>query len=211
MQVDAKPGPKSWTLLRPEGHVTPVLTSTSYAHAVWRLTTYGGSKWAFDISAAQYGFDDGLLPWFQYEAERVLVVRQVQPYGTYQEAVSAALMRCDASSPLVAEQNYVAKKLRQVIRHGFENTKVSPFSPKKLVREVSNKQFKWQALSVIIHAFMGLESMKRRVVKKGWSETLWDEVRAQERMMESGYVDLQSGIWYPQVPGDDDEGDETEV
>lgn len=56
-------------------------TSDGWSHTAYRITLRDGSKWALDLTTAQFGYEDNLVPWQQYEQERIIHFLEVDDFG----------------------------------------------------------------------------------------------------------------------------------
>lgn len=54
---------------------------TDCEHYILRVTTKGGEMVALDITCAQYGWQNPVMSWEQYQQERVAQVKRVLPFG----------------------------------------------------------------------------------------------------------------------------------
>lgn len=72
------PGPRGWIIDRPWGLET---SDNSYRHSILKVILKGGTEWALDLTAAQYGYKEILLPWKDYIKERVKSTALVSHYG----------------------------------------------------------------------------------------------------------------------------------
>jgi hypothetical protein len=54
-------------------------------HTILSITTHDGQAWAIDLTAAQFGWTEALVPWDIYMAQRVRTIINVQPFGAYDQ------------------------------------------------------------------------------------------------------------------------------
>lgn len=57
------------------------IDGTDYAHTVIRLAMKSGEIYALDMTGAQYGWDDCIIPWKVYSDSKVRAICDVMPFG----------------------------------------------------------------------------------------------------------------------------------
>ena len=63
------------------GEGTIRIDATDYAHTIVRVTMKNGEKYALDISGAQYGWREPVMPWELYTSRRTRAIKEVVPFG----------------------------------------------------------------------------------------------------------------------------------
>lgn len=53
----------------------------SYRHELFRITTNNGEMYAFDLTSAQYGYHEPMVPWELYDNLRVGTINKVRSFG----------------------------------------------------------------------------------------------------------------------------------
>ncbi|KAK5081800.1 hypothetical protein LTR70_009125 [Exophiala xenobiotica] len=71
-------GPLNWHFHRHQG----LFKSEHFPHTAYRVTLRDQSKWAIDLTAAQYGYAANLLPWKKYEQTRLRRILSISSFGT---------------------------------------------------------------------------------------------------------------------------------
>lgn len=59
----------------------PILDGTDYNHDIIKITTRTGEIYALDMTGAQYGWTECIVPWSHYVKSRVREVKNVVPFG----------------------------------------------------------------------------------------------------------------------------------
>ncbi len=57
--------------------------NSEYRHAIIKVTLRNGEEYALDISSAQYGYYQPVVPWQQYHDTRIAAVETVRPFGRH--------------------------------------------------------------------------------------------------------------------------------
>lgn len=60
-----------------------------YQHAILRVTTLSGEHYALDLTGAQYGWTEPVLPWDTFLASRVGRIDKIEYFGRYKTYVKA--------------------------------------------------------------------------------------------------------------------------
>ena len=58
-----------------------MIDGTDYAHTVIRITMKNGEVYAFDMTGAQYGWDECITPWNLYSNSRIRELMEIVPFG----------------------------------------------------------------------------------------------------------------------------------
>ena len=59
--------------------------NSSYRHSIIKITLKNGEKYALDLSGAQFGHSDPLLPWERYVKTRAEYIEETKPLGSYRK------------------------------------------------------------------------------------------------------------------------------
>lgn len=143
-----------------------------------------GKKWALDISAAQYGYKQNLMPWPQYISERVHKVNKIRTFGSIQESNYATIMSFQSSAPIVATQRRVGKIITGAIRGLFKHKRGTLLSVEKVLCSLPAAEFRYEASKVLMGALKAIEAMRLDVLKLGWNEYMFSFVREEEMLSE---------------------------
>ena len=54
---------------------------TDYRHVILRVTLNNGEKYAMDITGQQFGWQQSIIPWVQYESSRIRSIVSISPFG----------------------------------------------------------------------------------------------------------------------------------
>ena len=57
------------------------------SHLILRVSLKGGKDYAVDLSGAQFGFHEPILPWTEYETQRIQKIQVVQPPGKQKSVI----------------------------------------------------------------------------------------------------------------------------
>lgn len=57
------------------------------SHLILRVSLKGGNDYAVDISGAQYGFHEPILPWTEYASQRIQRIRVTHPLGKQKSVI----------------------------------------------------------------------------------------------------------------------------
>lgn len=71
------PGPRSWEIKRPWG----VEKSGLYRHSLLQVALKDETRWALDLTAAQYGHQEVVMPWNEYVKQRVKSITNIDYFG----------------------------------------------------------------------------------------------------------------------------------
>ncbi|KAJ9605483.1 hypothetical protein H2200_010140 [Cladophialophora chaetospira] len=89
-----------------------------YQHCVFRVKLNATKDWfAIDLTNAQYGLFDTVIPWEEYVRERVKSVLSTNPWGTYNDHVATAMPHAYTESNVRYEDmiNFTAKRLDYLV------------------------------------------------------------------------------------------------
>lgn len=63
------------------GEGLPKTDNTDWAHTVIRITTKSEETYAVDMTGAQYGWRESVIPWQQYNNSRMRMIKEVGAFG----------------------------------------------------------------------------------------------------------------------------------
>lgn len=122
-------------------------------HDVLRVTLRSGEKYAVDLASAQHGHDEAVIPWKQFESERILNVLSIKPVNNLAlhqvpgDYVGGELIHLQANTPkgLLRVDDYSP----QMIDH-FHRERHATDGPGKLVDDdifqlLNMELLHWQA------------------------------------------------------------------
>jgi hypothetical protein len=110
-----------------------VIDMTNYKHSILRVTTRAGERYALDMTGAQFGWTDSIIPWDLFADTRILSVDGIEAFGYTKPYLEA---KC--SSSLGAARAYV-----HYIQKNFANV-------------LNGLLYDWQRANMLLPALLGL-------------------------------------------------------
>lgn len=139
-----------------------------------RLTLKNGSKWALDLTSAQFGYSQSLLPWSDYEKERVNKILHVQPFGAHYQGglwvdfsdIRRRLMYLwNPTSKLIYDlQGDVARHLALAYRTWFEDLEANRPSPVTLFKGMSKEEFEKESLKLLMYGLSTMDNFRKNAL-----------------------------------------------
>lgn len=94
-----------------------------FDHAVLCITLRDGSKYAWDLSAAQYGWTEVISPWCQYEQEKIFYISKIEEHGTTKKRMmSITTPKLDVLH--MKQSNSLAQKIMQMLVRFVEDVRI---------------------------------------------------------------------------------------
>ena len=154
------------------GYNTGQIDATDYAHSIIRVTMKTGEKYVIDLTGAQYGWYETIIPWHTYEKNRVQPIREVQRFGYTRKFCEERA----AKSGGLAKWNHDADK-----------------SFTKALNDIVEG---WQAGNMSLSAMLKLPEAELEKKRTSFLETVKEGMqRFRIFMKDIGALDLKGGIF----------------
>lgn len=66
-----------------------IVDGTDYVHHVVKITLKNGAQYALDMTGAQYGWSESIMPWDTYKATRIQSITKTSPFGNAKDELHA--------------------------------------------------------------------------------------------------------------------------
>lgn len=89
-----------------------MIDGTEYKHSVLRITTRTGEKYALDMTGAQFGWKESILPWDLFADTRILSVAGIEAFGYTKPFMEA---KCSSLGEAPVYVHYIQKSFRDAL------------------------------------------------------------------------------------------------
>lgn len=169
-----RPGPRGWVFERAHG-VTE--NSDQNDHMLYQITLKNGTRWALDLTAAQYGHKDVLMPWEIYTRERASRILNAHRFGSFIDwfykkftyDAEDGILEINSSDPaaistaITWSQHQISQVMLSSVQASLATLKLSA---RELLRMSSKRRFEVILKGIVHFARQAMEDHKQRTTTR---------------------------------------------
>lgn len=170
-----------------------VIDGTPYRHVIYKVTLHSGEQYALDLTGAQYGWAEFILPWDVYEASRIHSIKEAVRFGQNQKEFRGGLSK--PCGRLLDFHNGLLDEFGRALDEAVDVFQI--FFMKRGWLHFPDETFRVEKGVLLDHMRQRLEFLKAYSEEKGFLKTEHGDAVDFDLLMKSGHKGFNGASLIP--------------